>query len=183
MLGLSSLEWQIIIMSAIPLTELRLAIPWGIMLGLPVMKTFILAGIGNFLPIIPLLVFLKPLNVFLEKIPFLNKYFVNFLRKTRRKGRKVEKYGALGLFLFVAVPLPGTGVYSGAVLAFILGIRFWYSVFSLTLGMITAGIAVTIASSGAIELAKNIYNFEYLLLGILIIGAIYLLGKKILRKS
>ena len=90
----------------------------------------------------------------------------------------MEKYGALGLLLFVAIPLPGTGVYSAAILAFLFGIRFWYSFISLTLGMLVAGVVVTLASTGIMEIAQYIYKVEYIIVALLGIGLIYWFVKR-----
>ncbi|MGI6225212.1 MAG: small multi-drug export protein [Peptococcales bacterium] len=171
-------ELRIIILSALPLTELRLTIPLAVALGISPIKSFILACIGNFLPIIPLLLLLEPASRIVAKIPFINKIFVKLLEKTRAKGEQVEKYGALGLLLFVAVPFPGTGVYSGAILAFLFGLRFRYAFLALTFGMLLAGIAVTLASAGAKEVADYIYNFEIILVGVLVVAIIYFIFRK-----
>lgn len=174
---LSIEEWQILFMSAIPLTELRLSIPWAIALGIDPLKAFFLACTGNFVPIVPLLLLLEPITKIIAKIPLLDKILNSIITRTRSKGEQVEKYGALGLFLFVAVPLPGTGVYSGAILAFLFGIRFWYSFVSLTLGMLVAGVGVTLASAGVKEIAL-LYNAEYIIGALLVIGLIYWFVKR-----
>jgi uncharacterized membrane protein len=160
-------------MSAVPFTELRLTIPLAIALGIEPLKAFFLACTGNFLPIIPLLLLLEPMTKIIAKIPILDKILNSIITRTRSKGEQVEKYGALGLLLFVAVPLPGTGVYSAAILAFLFGIRFWYSFISLTLGMLVAGVVVTLASAGIMEIAQYIYKVEYIMLALLGIGLIY----------
>lgn len=170
---LSFEEWQILLMSAVPFTELRLTIPLAIALGIEPLKAFFLACTGNFLPIIPLLLLLEPMTKIIAKIPILDKILNSIITRTRSKGEQVEKYGALGLLLFVAVPLPGTGVYSAAILAFLFGIRFWYSFISLTLGMLVAGVVVTLASAGIMEIAQYIYKVEYIMLALLGIGSIY----------
>ena len=116
---------------------------------------------------------LEPMTKIIAKIPILDKILNSIITRTRSKGEQVEKYGALGLLLFVAVPLPGTGVYSAAILAFLFGIRFWYSFISLTLGMLVAGVVVTLASAGIMEIAQYIYKVEYIMLALLGIGLIY----------
>lgn len=165
-------ELQVFLLSMVPLGELRISIPYGIYMGLTPLKAFFIACFGNFIPIIPLLFLLNPISNIINKIPKINKLYQSFLMKTRKKSAKVDKYGAIGLMLLVAVPLPGTGIYSGAVLAFLLGIRFRYALTALTLGMIIAGIAVTLASSGAKQLSSLIYNFEYILIGLFFVSVI-----------
>lgn len=178
MFDLTWQEIQVLLFSAVPLTELRLTIPFAIALGFNPIKAFFLACIGNFLPIAPTLLVLEPLSKVMARVPILSYYFFRLLDKTRAKGEKVEKYGALGLALFVAVPLPGTGIYSGAVLAFLFGIRFWYAFVSLTIGMFFAGLAVTLASAGAKEMAGYIYNLEYFVFALFGLGLCYLFFKK-----
>lgn len=183
MFSLNFEDLRIILLSALPVTELRLTIPLAVALGISPVKSFILACVGNFLPVIPLLLLLEPISRIVEKLPCINKMYAKLLEKTRAKGQKVEKYGALGLLLFVAVPFPGTGVYSGAILAFLFGIRFWYSFISLTIGMLLAGISVTLASAGAKEIADYIYNLEFLLVVLFVGGIIYLIFRKTRKKS
>jgi len=176
-------EMQIILLSAVPFTELRLSIPLAVALGISPMKSFVLACVGNFLPIIPLILLLEPVSRLVTKIPIINGIFLGLLENTRSKGKKVEKYGFLGLLLFVAVPFPGTGIYSGAILAFIFGIRFRYAFFALTVGMLLAGVAVTLASAGAKEIAEYIYNLEYFLVGLMVVGISYFFFKRRNRKK
>lgn len=178
MFSVSSQELQIIVLSALPFTELRLSIPLAIAMGITPIKSFLLAAIGNFLPIAPLLMFLKPASKLVEKIPFINKIYFKIIEKTRAKGEQVEKYGALGLLLFVGIPLPGTGVYSGAILAFLFGIRFKYSFIALTSGMVLAGIIVTLATAGVKEAAGNLFNLELVLVGLAVLVVIYYFFKK-----
>ena len=120
-------ELQVILLSMVPFGELRISIPYAIYIGMTPLKAFLISCFGNFIPIIPLLFLLNPISNIINKIPKVNKYYQRFLTNTRNKGRKVDKYGAIGLVLLVAVPLPGTGIYSGSVIAFLLGIRFWYA--------------------------------------------------------
>jgi len=183
MFSLSFQDLQIILLSAVPLTELRLTIPLAIALGISPVKSFVLACVGNFLPIIPLLLLLEPVGYLVAGVPIIKNIYAKLLEKIRAKGQKVEKYGALGLLLFVAIPFPGTGIYSGAILAFLFGIRFWYSFISLTLGMLLAGVAVTLASAGAKEAAGYIYDLEFLLVGLLVLGIIFFITKKKHKKS
>ena len=178
MFSLNFQEIQIMLLSAVPFTELRLTIPLAVALGISPMKSFVLACLGNFLPIIPLLLLLEPLSRLVTKIPIVNGIFLRLLEKTRGKGEKVEKYGLFGLLLFVAVPFPGTGIYSGAILAFLFGIRFRYAFFALTVGMLLAGVAVTLASAGAKEIAEYIYSLEYFLAGLIVAGIIYFFLKR-----
>lgn len=159
---MSTTDWQIILLSALPVTELRATIPLALALGLSPLRAMTLAVCGNLLPILPLVCFLEPLSRRLRQHPFLDDIFQKVLTKTRRKGSGVQKYGALGLLLFVAVPLPGTGAWSGAILAWLLGINPFYTLWALSGGVILAGLAVTLASLGLVKIANFLYDLEYL---------------------
>ncbi len=162
--------WAVFLGSMIPITELRLAIPLGILtMGMEPWQTFVWAIMGNAVPIIPLLLFFPFVYRQLCRIPAFRNFLGRFLERIRNKGSQVEKYGALGLLFFVAVPLPGTGIWSGCVLAFLFGIRFRYAFLALLGGEILAGIAVTLASTGLFQVAKNLELLEILAL-LFIIG-------------
>src|SRR5690606_1335439 len=100
-LGGIPLSIKIIIAACIPVTELRAAIPVGIAMGIPPFEAFFLGVIGNIIPIIPLLLFFPAFYHFLSRIPLFQRLLGNLIERTRAKGRQVEKYGALGLMLFV----------------------------------------------------------------------------------
>ena len=116
-------------------------------LGMPWIKVVIITFITNILlgPIVYIL-----LNQFVHiviKINFFNKIYEKFVIRTRHKiENKVEKYGELGLALFIGVPLPGSGVYTGALAAFILGLNFKKFLIATVIGVFIAGILVTIAT-------------------------------------
>ena len=131
-------------------------------MGIPPLEAYFLGVIGNIIPIIPLLLVVPPLYRFLSRIRLFQRFLGEFIERTRAKGRQVEKYGALGLLIFVAIPLPGTGVWTGSLLAFIMGINFWLSLAALSLGVILAGFAITLASIGFLQIFKHIFNLEIL---------------------
>jgi len=139
---------QLILVTFIPGLELRASIPYGItVLGMPWIKVVIITFITNILlgPIVYIL-----LNQFVHiviKINFFNKIYEKFVIRTQHKIKnKVEKYGELGLALFIGVPLPGSGVYTGALAAFILGLNFKKFLIATVIGVFIAGILVTIAT-------------------------------------
>ena len=139
---------QLILVTFIPGLELRASIPYGItVLGMPWIKVVIITFITNILlgPIVYIL-----LNQFVHiviKINFFNKIYEKFVIRTQHKiENKVEKYGELGLALFIGVPLPGSGVYTGALAAFILGLNFKKFLIATVIGVFIAGILVTIAT-------------------------------------
>ena len=137
-------EYAVILVGMLPIFELRGAIPLGFYLNLPILKTFILAMIGNLIPVIPILFLLRPLSEALQKFFLFKKFFDWFFEYTRKKSKVIEKYEALGLAIFVAIPLPMTGAWTGAVAASLFKIRFRYALLAITAGVLIAGILVTL---------------------------------------
>jgi len=142
-----SRELVVLIVSALPIFELRGGIP--VAMGLfqfPWYYAFILSFIGNLIPVPILLLFFNTFYRLLGKIGIIRRFFDWILERTRRRGQVVEKYERIGLMLFVAIPLPVTGAWTGALAAVIFGIRFKYSFWSIMAGVFIAGIIVTVLS-------------------------------------
>ncbi len=177
MLDNISHEAYVFFISMLPLFELRLSIPYGILNQLPWQETFILAIAGNFIPIIPLLLLLEKVLNFLNRFEIFKKFYDFVMEKTHKNKGIVEKYRKLGLFIFVAIPMPGSGVYTGSAIAMLLGMKKRESFPALTLGMILAGILVTSATMGVVNIFDNP---AFVILFILILFFIY---KKISRTS
>ena len=177
---LSTLDeaWTVFFLSMIPITELRVAIPLGIVQGLEPLACFCYAVLGNFVPIMPALLFWPFFFRLLGKIRPLQKPLERILARFRRRGKQVARYGWIGLALFVAVPLPGTGIWSGTIVAFLFGVPFWRATLAITLGEIIAGVVVTLATVGVGAVAKLVYGFEILVLLLLMIFFVYLICKK-----
>jgi len=143
---------KIAFISALPITELRGAIPLALTIyKIPIFLAYFFAVLGNILPVIFLLLYLKPFSDFLCRWYFLNIFFKWLFKRTYQHKEKFEKYGALFLLVFVAVPLPGTGGWTGSIAAFVFGIRFWYAFSAIVGGIIIAGIIVTLTSLGIIS--------------------------------
>ncbi|RTH19704.1 small multidrug export protein [Thermus scotoductus] len=144
-------ELYVILVAALPVVELRGAIPLGVALGLSPGEAFLLALLGNLL-VAPVALFLLPWAVaLLTRVPFLDKLWAALEARVRLKGEEqVQRLGALGLFLFVAVPLPGTGAWSGAVLAVVLGLKGRYALLAISLGVLAAGLIVLLLTGGAV---------------------------------
>lgn len=144
---------KVFFLSTLPVTELRGAIPVGLNIyNLPVLPTYIFAVLGNIIPALFLLMYLKSFSEFLRKWPIFDIFFSWLFRRTGKYEKKYEKYGALFLFFFVAIPFPGTGVWTGSVAAFLFGIRFCYAFPMMVGGVVIAGIVITLANMGLINL-------------------------------
>ena len=145
-----------VLIAMLPVSELRGAIPWALAQppiggGLLWPEAYIYAVIGNFIPVIPLLLFLGPVSNWLRRYRIFNSFFGWLFARTRRRGKMIERYEALGLVLFVAIPLPVTGAWTGTVAAFIFGVRFRYALPAVVGGILIAGVVVTLASLGVIS--------------------------------
>jgi len=139
-----SQELIVVIISALPVVELRGALPLAIFsFGMPWYKAFILSVIGNMLPVPILLLFLEKLANVASHFKA-GKKVVNWVfERTRRRGKVIEKYERIGLMLFVAIPSPFTGAWTGSIAAFLLGLKFWHAFLAILFGVIIAGAIVT----------------------------------------
>lgn len=140
-------EWIVIFISAMPILELRGGLPvaYGIY-DFSFLKSFLLSVFGNMLPIIPLLLLFQPISNWLMRFPWYQKMYQWLYNRTMKKSGNVEKFGAIGLILFTAVPLPTTGAYSACLAAAFFAIRFWYAFISIVIGVLVAGTVVGILS-------------------------------------
>ncbi|MGB9720578.1 MAG: COG2426 family protein [bacterium] len=157
-------EWAVFLTSMIPVVELRGALPLAInLLHIPWYKAFLISFIGNILPVPFILLFLKPITELLCKISIFNRFFSWLFSRTRKKSAVIEKYEELGLLIFVAIPLPGTGAWTGALIAYLMALEFKKSMFFISLGVLVAGVIVTslclIGWTGAIIAGIAIITF------------------------
>lgn len=142
-----------LVLAALPISELRGAIPYAIFEGgMSWQEAYIIAVIGNFIPVIPILLLLESVSNYLMRYSIFNRFFTWLFARTRRKGRLVERFEAIGLVLFVAVPLPVTGAWTGCVAAFIFKVPMKYAIPAVLLGIMIAGTVVTLASLGVIQI-------------------------------
>ena len=135
-----------------PVLELRGAIPFGLALGLPTGLTFLVSVIGNMIPVPAIILFIRQIFRWLRKHPWWDKRITTIETKAHLKGRTVQKYRIPGLILLVAVPLPGTGAWTGALVASLLRIRMQHALPAIFLGVLIAGCLVTAAACGIIAL-------------------------------
>ncbi len=145
---MSSLLYVLII-SIIPVIELRGAIPVGMGLGLPFWAVLVTALIGNMLPIPFLILFTRRvLNFLREKSAVLRRFVSSLEDKAASKEALLKRYQMLGLCLLVAIPLPGTGAWTGALVAALFDIRLKYALPVIALGVLIAGLIVSFVSYG-----------------------------------
>jgi uncharacterized membrane protein len=145
--GVFSEEVTVALAATLPVFELRLAVPLGIIkYDLPVVQVYILALIGNLLPVIPLLLILKYFFHELEYVPFIGKVFRWWFARVERKSKIVERWGFWGLVLFVSIPLPITGAWTGTVAATLVEMRIKKAFLAIAIGVAIAGIIMSVLS-------------------------------------
>ena len=145
-------HFGVMICSMIPIIELRGAIPLGMALGMPWWQSYLFAVIGNMIPIPFILLFVKQFIAWMQRsrVKFFNK-IGNFLIKKAEKNReKIEKYSFFGVCLFVAIPLPVTGAWTGSLVASVIGMKPWKAFLSCLFGVMIAGVVVTLIAYGAL---------------------------------
>ncbi|KYK35988.1 MAG: small multi-drug export protein [Theionarchaea archaeon] len=139
---------KLICISLLPWIELRGSIPLGISMGFDPLYVFAVCTITDILLIPVLLVFLKYAVPFVLKIESLNRFYQWNVASTLKRYEKYRKWEELGLALFVAIPLPFTGVYSGTFVSYLLNLNKKEAFLSIALGAVMAGILVTALSVG-----------------------------------
>lgn len=142
----------VFLVSMVPLIELRGAIPYAIGFQMPLISSYIIAIIGNMLPVPFIFLFARKVLLWGADKPVIGKVFSFFLQKGEKGGKKLQAKAGRGLFvallLFVGIPLPGTGAWTGTLAASILDMDFKSSVTAVMLGVILAGVIMGLASAG-----------------------------------
>lgn len=137
----------VLALAASPISELRGAIPVAISgFHFPWYYAFLLAIIGNLLPVPFILLFLDSASRLLSKVRFFDSILKWLFEHTRRRGRIIERYERIGLALFVAIPLPATGAWTGSLAAVLFGLKFKHAFLSIFVGILIAGVIVTCAT-------------------------------------
>lgn len=149
--------WGQIIMtfliSMVPIVELRGALPIATGAGLQWYIALPVAVIGNIVPVPFIIIFIKKIFAWMSKRKgFLARIVVKMEEKAFSKKDTIEKYGPWGLWIFVAIPLPGTGAWTGALIAAMMGISLKKAFPAIALGVVTAGIVIAFISYGAAAL-------------------------------
>lgn len=140
------------VMSMVPVIELRGAIPVGVAAGLPVWMAAVIAIIGNMVPIPFILLLIRRIFAWLRSVPKLGVWIEKLERRAHLKGATVRKYRTIGLIILVAVPLPGTGAWTGALVADVLNMRMKLALPAIFVGVCIAGFLVSFATAGIFSL-------------------------------
>jgi uncharacterized membrane protein len=128
------------LVSMLPIIELRGGLPFGVALGLPYYLAFPFAVLGNLIPAPFIIVYIRRIFMLMRRyMPKLNSLVDKLEKKAHLKGQKMQKYQYLGLWLFVALPLPGTGAWTGSLAAAFLEMRLKKAMPAVILGVLTAG--------------------------------------------
>ncbi len=143
----------IFLISMVPMVELRLAVPYALALGLPVIPSYIICILGNMLPVPIIYFFARKVLVWGCDKKYIGKFFTFCLEKGEKGGQKLTKTAGRGglfvaLMLFVGIPLPGTGAWTGTLAASFLNMGFKSTTLAVSLGVIMAGIIMGLASTG-----------------------------------
>ena len=140
----------VFLISMIPIVELRGAIPIGASLGNEWLPNMLLCVIGNLLPVPFILLFIRHVIVWMKKTRLAG--VAEWIeKKASKNSKKVMKYATFGLYLFVAIPLPGTGAWTGALVAAMFDMRMKYALPSITAGVLTASVIMTLAFYGFVS--------------------------------
>lgn len=154
--------------SMIPLIELRGAIPYGVIFGLPLWSTYIIAIIGNMIPVPFIFLFARKILEWGADKPVIGKFFTFCLEKGHKGGQKLKATAGRGLFiallLFVGIPLPGTGAWTGTLAASLLDMDFKESVLACMGGVLLAGCIMGVLSTlGISALVQSPVDFSLII--------------------
>ena len=142
-----------ILVSMLPVVELRGGIPFGVAAGLELPAAFLAAFLGNVLPVPFLILFIRRICAWLrEHVPAVRGAVRWLEERTEKKKEKVLKYQTWGLFIFVAIPLPGTGAWTGALIAAALDMRLKNAIPAIVGGVLAAGCIIAVLTYGVISL-------------------------------
>ena len=171
----------LLLITFLPYIELRGSIPVGIIgLGMDPLEVFAICTVANVVIILPIFLFLDFAFQRIFRIPWFHRHIEPRVDRVRNSAEgKIERYGFLGLAAFVAIPLPGTGAYSGCLASYLLGMERKRSSVSVALGVLVAGILVALASMGVFS-AFTALGLEWIA-GLVVLVIIVLLILRALR--
>ena len=144
----------VFLISMVPIIELRGAIPVAVGMGLPLIPSYIICIIGNMLPVPFIYFFARKVLVWGSDKPVIGKFFTFCSEKGEKGGKKLQAKAGRGLFvallLFVGIPLPGTGAWTGTLAASLLDMDFKSSVVAVMCGVLLAGVIMALISNGVL---------------------------------
>ena len=133
------------LISTLPVVELRFGLPYGILAGLSLPVAMLAAILGNMLPVPFIIVFIEQVFIWLRRhLPKLDSFITKMEKKAEAKQDLVDRYGALGLILIVAIPLPGTGAWTGSLVAALMKMKLRKAIPCIYLGIVIAAILMTV---------------------------------------
>ncbi len=138
----------------LPVLEIRGAIPVGVAAGLDPWSAFFVGFVGNMLPVPFLILLTRKMIDWMKKHHILDKLTSFLERKGSQKAQTVQKYSFWGLFILVAIPLPGTGAWTGALVASLLDMRLKRALPAIAMGVIVAGLIVLLATYGVVSVGS-----------------------------
>lgn len=138
----------------LPVLEIRGAIPVGVAAGLDPWSAFFVGFVGNMLPVPFLILLTRKIIEWMKKHHILDKLTSFLERKGSQKAQTVQKYSFWGLFILVAIPLPGTGAWTGALVASLLDMRLKRALPAIAMGVIVAGLIVFLATYGVVSVGS-----------------------------
>ncbi len=145
----------VFVVSTLPIFELRGGIPLGFAMGMRNwVEIYVAAVLGNFLPVLPILLLLGPVERWLRRFRACDRFFTWIFARTMQRSQVIQRYESIGLTLFVAIPAPMTGAWTGAMAAYLLKLPLRYAVPCIVLGIFIAGAVVTLAAQGIIALGN-----------------------------
>lgn len=151
LLNFLSIELTVMLTAALPIIELRGAIPVGMSLGMSPTHATVISFIGSMIPVPFILFTIRPIFNYMKKTKTFRKLVHRLTDKSLNKSGNIQKYGAWGLLIFVAIPLPGTGVWSGSLAAALLDMRFKWAFPAILVGNLIAAVIIMGLSNEAFK--------------------------------
>ena len=147
-------HWCVFFCSLLPVIELRGAIPLGAGLGLPFWQNYLISIVGNMIPVPFILLMIRWVLEIMKKVQGLRKIALWLEAKAEKNRAKIEKYSFWGLSLFVAIPIPGTGAWTGSLVAALIRMDFKKALLSVFLGVLSAGVIMSLISYGVVAIVS-----------------------------
>ncbi len=144
LLGTLPVELVTFILAMLPISELRGAIPFGLHSNIPFVKVLAISTIGNLVPVIPLYFFLNKIILFLNRFRPGKNFSEWLVARTLKKSRLIQLYEMVGLIIFVGIPLPMTGAWTGTIASSLLKLKFRYYIIGVIGGVLLAALIVSL---------------------------------------